>query len=354
MSNLLGNTMTTEANLELYKQLDKELGKLCKGAYSGKGNKSIEVNTDFVLTLSDSFNSAFGGIAPGRIYELFGPEGSSKSTLALFITRSMQAEGKTVVWLDIESTFTEDYAEKCGVDVEELIFMRPDTMNEAMEVIRAVSKSELVDLVVIDSVAAMSPADDFDRDMGSSVLATKARMLSQALPQLIAHCKRSGCTLLFINQERAFNFAGYGPKTTTTGGNALPYYSSVRIKMTRTGTVDSKGQTVGMKYRADAKKNKVWYPFGSYEFQVRLMSPEYDNCGLDLEYDLYRAACDRGLVEKKGAWFSFGDFKIQGEEAFISRIRDDEDFRETIKEALNASQEDSQEYDSGSAQGEEE
>lgn len=196
-------------SVDKYKLLDQQLKKLCKGGvYSSKGTKSINVERNFVPTLSPGFNKAFGGIALGRIYELFGPEGSSKSTLALFLVKSMQAAGKTCVWLDLEGTFTEDYADLCGVDMEELIYMAPDTMNEAMEVLRAVTSNEIIDFVVVDSVAAMSPAEDFDRDIGSGVIASKARIMSQSLPQIISLCKKSQSTVLFINQERTANIGG--------------------------------------------------------------------------------------------------------------------------------------------------
>lgn len=350
--------MSEEDNkLKQYKELDKQLSKLCKGTYSGFGTRTIETSVDFIPTLSSGFDKTFGGIAPGRIYEIYGPEGSSKSTLALFLTKSMQAQGKVCAWLDVEATFTDEYGHKCGVDIEELMFMRPDTMNEAMEVTRAMAKSNLVDFIVIDSVAALTPSDDFDREAGSSVIATKARMFSQMLPQLTALCKSSGCTLLFINQQRAANLGGYGPKTTTTGGSALRYACSVRIEMASTGVIDSKGEVVGMKIRAKAKKNKVWYPFGVYEFQIRTMNQDTDFCGLDLEHDLYSSAVSLGLVTRSGAWYNFGEHKVQGEENFVSKIRNEPEFKQLIQEAIdNASQEknSTERHDSISTEGEEE
>lgn len=328
-----------ESVIDKYKILDQQLKKLCKGVYSGKGQQSISVDQELYPTLSPGFNKAFGGIAKGRIYELYGPEGSSKSTLALFIVSSLQKLGLTCVWLDLEATFTKDYAELCGVDVSELIYMSPDTMNEAMEVLRAVTANDLISLVVVDSVAAMAPAEDFDRDIGSSVLASKARMMSQSLPQITSNCKKTGCSVVFINQERTGAIGGYGPSTTTTGGKALPYACSVRIKTSRIGKIESKGEVVGLKVRADAVKNKVWIPFGSYEYQIRLLAEDSDFCGVDIIYDLFVDAVDLSLIKKAGSWISFEDEKIQGEENFISRIRSDEKFKERIEIAIKQAKE---------------
>lgn len=323
---------TNEDNIDRYKSLDQQLKKLCKNSvYSGVGDNSITVNVELLPTLSPGFNKAFGGIALGRIYELYGPEGSSKSTLALFLVASMQALGKTCVWLDLEGTFTKEYAELCGVDVSALIYTSPDTMNEAMEVVRAVTGNNLIDFVVVDSVAAMSPEEDFDRDIGSGVIASKARIMSQSLPQIVSLCKKSNCSLLFINQERVANIGGYGPSTGTTGGKALPYACSVRIKMARTGKIEAKGEVVGLKIRADAVKNKVWYPFGSYEFQIRLMSEDSDSCGVDVVYDTYTDGMELGVLRRAGAWYYFGEEKEQGEEAFIARMRNDDEFRTAIE-----------------------
>lgn len=318
-------------HIEEYKALDRQLSSLGSGYKGLTTRKSFEESLTFISTNCISLDRAIKGIVPGRLYECFGAQGSGKSSLALYITSSMQRAGKVCLWIDAEACFTEDYARACGVDIDSLIVIRPDNMNEALEAVRIGSSSGLVGFIVLDSIASLVPKDEFEKEVGGGMVATRARILSSLLPQIVKHCSDTGCTCFFINQERSCNLTTPGVKSTTVGGAALPYYSSVRLDLNRCGWIENKsGEKIGFEVSIATVKNKTFTPFK--KAQISILYPSDINIGgIDLLSDIIVNAIEQGVILKSGSWLTYKEEKVQGEAKFRELLVQKPELTSTIR-----------------------
>jgi recombination protein RecA len=322
------------SRMEEYKALDKQLAALGSGYKGITTRKGFEESLTYIPTGCISLDKAIKGIVPGRVYECFGPQGSGKSSLALYITSSMQRGGRVCLWIDAEACFTEEYAKACGVDIESLIVIRPENMNEALEAVRIAASSGLVGFIALDSVASLVPKDEFDKEVGGGMVATRARILSSVLPQIVKHCSDTKCIAFFINQERSANLTTPGVKSTTVGGAALPYYSSVRLDLNRCGWIEDKsGQKIGFEVSIVSVKNKTYTPFR--KAQVSILYPsETNRGGIDLIADVVSNGIEEGLILKSGSWLTYGEERLQGEAKFRELLVEKPYLREEIRNKI--------------------
>ena len=250
-----------------------------------------------------------GGVPKGRIIEIYGPESSGKTTLTLHIAAETQKAGGTVAFMDAEHALDTSYAQKLGVDIPNTLISQPDSGEQALEISDMLVRSGAVDLLVVDSVAALTPRAELEGDMGDSHMGLQARLMSQALRKLTGSISRSNCTLIFINQLRMKIGVMFGSPETTTGGNALKFYSSVRLDIRRIGAIKDKDEVVGNRTRVKVVKNKVAPPFRDIEFDIMYGQ------GISAEGDILDLAVSHKIVEKAGAWYSYQKEKIgQGRE----------------------------------------
>lgn len=273
-----------------------------------------------------------GGIPKGRIVEVYGPESSGKTTLVQHIIAEAQNMGGTAALIDAEHAFDPSYAQKTGVKVDELLVSQPDTGEQALEIAETLIRSNAVDLVAIDSVAALVPRAEIEGDIGDSHVAMQARLMSQALRRLTSAISRSNCTVIFTNQLRSKIGVMFGNPETTTGGKALKYYASVRIEVRRIQSIKGTGEDVtGIRVVAKVVKNKVAPPFRKAEFDIMF------NGGISKEGNLLDVGVDMGLVKKSGAWYEFNGEKIgQGKEAARQYLKDNIKVREEIEKKIRA------------------
>jgi len=251
-----------------------------------------------------------GGIPKGRVIEIYGPESSGKTTLTLHAIAEIQKAGGQAAFIDAEHALDPEYAKRIGVNTADLLVSQPDTGEQALEIVETLVRSNAVDLVVIDSVAALTPRAEIEGDMGDAHMGLQARLMSQALRKLTSIISRTKCTVIFINQIRMKIGVMFGNPETTTGGNALKFYSSVRLDIRRTGQLKSGEDIIGNSVRVKVVKNKVAAPFKTAEFEIMY------NHGISREGDLLELAVKHGLIGKAGAWFDYGEEKIgQGKEA---------------------------------------
>lgn len=302
-------------------QIEKQFG---KGSIMNlSGDNKIDIET--IPTGSISLDLALGGGIPkGRIIEIYGPESSGKTTLTLHVVAEIQKEGGTAAFVDAEHALDPAYAKKLGVDIEKLLVSQPDSGEQALEIVETLVRSNAVDLVVIDSVAALVPQAEIEGDMGDSHMGLQARLMSQALRKLTSIISRSNCTVIFINQLRMKIGVMFGNPETTTGGNALKFYASVRMDIRRASQIKTGEEIIGNRVRVKVVKNKVAPPFRQAEFDIMY------NQGISVEGDVLDLATERGIVEKAGAWFSYnGENVAQGREAAKQYLKDNP---KTLKE----------------------
>ena len=287
---------------EALSQIEKQFG---KGTVMKMGDREI-VDIPSVSTGSLGLDIALGigGLPKGRVIEIFGPESSGKTTLTLQAIAECQKAGGTAAFIDAEHALDPNYAEKLGVNVDELLLSQPDTGEQALEVTDMLVKSGSVDLVVIDSVAALTPRAEIEGDMGDHHMGLQARLMSQALRKITGNIQRSNCMVIFINQIRMKIGVMFGNPETTTGGNALKFYSSVRLDIRRIGAVKEGEEVVGNETRVKVVKNKVSPPFKQAEFQI--MYGE----GINTEGEILELGQKLELVEKSGSWYSHNGEKI--------------------------------------------
>ena len=299
-------------------QIDKHFG---KGTLMKLGD-SQDVAVDSIQTGSPSLNAALGvgGIPKGRVTEIYGAESSGKSTLTYHIMASAQRSNGTAAYIDAEHALDPSYAGRCGVDIENLLITQPDTAEQALEICEYLVKSSAVDVVVIDSVAAMVPKAELEGDMGDTHVGLQARLMSQALRKLTSSISKSNCLVIFINQIRLKIGVMFGSPETTAGGNALKFYSSVRLDIRRIGAIKDKDDIVGNQTRVKVVKNKVAPPFRTVEFDI--MYGE----GISKHGELIDLGVAADIIDKAGAWFSYNDQRIgQGKENAKKYLKDNPD-----------------------------
>jgi len=284
-------------------QIEKQFG---KGSIMRLGEKEVAKDLDVVSTGSLGLDLALGvgGLPRGRVVEIYGPESSGKTTLALSVIAQMQKMGGTAAFIDAEHALDPQYAQKLGCNVSELLISQPDNGEQALEITDMLVRSGSVDVVVIDSVAALTPKAEIEGEMGEPQMGLQARLMSQALRKLTANIKRSNTLVIFINQIRMKIGVMFGNPETTTGGNALKFYASVRIDIRRTGSIKKGEEVIGNETRAKVVKNKVAPPFRQAEFDILYGE------GISREGEIVELGVLYKLIEKSGAWYSYGKDRI--------------------------------------------
>ncbi|MEW7972407.1 MAG: recombinase RecA [Candidatus Thiodiazotropha endolucinida] len=309
-------------------QIEKQFG---KGSVMRMGDTNAIRNIDAISTGSLSLDIALGigGLPKGRVVEIYGPESSGKTTLTLQVVAEAQKMGGTAAFIDAEHALDPQYAEKLGVNVDELLVSQPDTGEQALEITDMLVRSGAVDLVVIDSVAALTPKAEIEGDMGDSHVGLQARLMSQALRKLTANIKRTNCLVIFINQIRMKIGVMFGNPETTTGGNALKFYSSVRLDIRRTGAIKKGDEVVGNDTRVKVVKNKVAPPFKQVQFEILYGE------GISHEGEIIELGVQRGIIDKSGAWYSYNGDRIgQGKENVRNFLKENPDISEAIESRI--------------------
>ena len=289
-------------------QIERQFG---KGSIMKLGGENViqEIEATSTGSLGLDIALGIGGLPKGRIVEIFGPESSGKTTLTLHCVAEEQKQGGVCAFVDAEHALDPQYAKKLGVDLDELLISQPDTGEQALEITDTLVRSGAVSLIVVDSVAALTPKSELEGDMGDSNVGVQARLMSQAMRKLTGSISRSNCMVVFINQIRMKIGVMFGSPETTTGGNALKFYSSVRLDIRRIGAIKDRDEVVGNATRVKVVKNKVAPPFKQVEFDI--MYGE----GISKTGELLDLGVKAGVVEKSGAWYSYGDERIgQGRE----------------------------------------
>ncbi len=283
-------------------QIEKQFG---KGSIMKLGDtQALDVEAVSTGSLSLDVALGIGGLPMGRIVEIFGPESSGKTTLTLSVIAQAQKEGKTCAFIDAEHALDPIYAAKLGVDVKELLVSQPDNGEQALEICDALVRSGAVDVIVVDSVAALTPKAEIEGEMGDSHMGLQARLMSQALRKLTAQIKSANCLVVFINQIRMKIGVMFGNPETTTGGNALKFYASVRLDIRRVGSIKEGEEVIGNETRVKVVKNKVAAPFRQVDFQILYGE------GISKNGELIELGVKHKLVEKSGAWYSYQGEKI--------------------------------------------
>jgi recombination protein RecA len=274
-----------------------------------------------------------GGIPKGRIIEIYGPESSGKTTLTLHAIAEVQKSGGTAAFIDAEHALDPAYAKRIGVDIENLLLSQPDNGEQALEIVETLVRSNAVDLIVVDSVAALVPRAEIEGEMGDSHMGLQARLMSQALRKLTGIISRSKATVIFINQIRMKIGVMFGNPETTTGGNALKFYSSVRMDIRRIGQIKQGEDVIGNRTRVKIVKNKIAPPFRQAEFDIMY------NKGISKSGDVLDLAADQGIIDKTGAWYALGDTKIgQGREAAKTYLEDNPKLMDEVTKKILASE----------------
>jgi recombination protein RecA len=311
-------------------QIEKQFG---KGAVMRMGDVSAVRDVAVISTGSLGLDIALGvgGLPRGRVVEIYGPESSGKTTLTLQVIAEAQKAGGTAAFIDAEHALDPGYAEKLGVNVDELLVSQPDTGEQALEITDMLVRSGSIDVVVVDSVAALTPKAEIEGDMGDSHMGLQARLMSQALRKLTANIKRSNTMVIFINQIRMKIGVMFGNPETTTGGNALKFYASVRMDIRRTGAIKKGDEIIGNETRVKVVKNKMAPPFKQAEFQILYGE------GISLEAELIDLGVQHGIVEKSGAWYSYGADRIgQGKDNVREFLKQNPDTAAEIEGRLRA------------------
>ncbi len=309
-------------------QIEKQFG---KGSVMRLGDGSSIANIDAVSTGSIGLDVALGigGLPKGRVVEIYGPEASGKTTLTLQVVAEAQKMGGTAAFVDAEHALDPQYAEKLGVNVDELLVSQPDTGEQALEITDMLVRSGAVDVIVVDSVAALTPKAEIEGEMGDSHVGLQARLMSQALRKLTGNIKRSNAMVVFINQIRMKIGVMFGSPETTTGGNALKFYSSVRLDIRRIGAIKKGDEVIGNQTRVKVVKNKVSPPFKMAEFEILYGE------GISREGEIIELGVQHGLVDKAGSWYSYGSDRIgQGKENVREFLRANPDVAAEIEQKI--------------------
>lgn len=311
-------------------QIEKQYG---KGAVMRLGDPSAQMNVETIPTGSLSLDIALGlgGIPKGRIIEIFGPESSGKTTVTLHMIAEVQKRGGIAGFIDAEHALDPAYAKNIGVDINNLYISQPDNGEQALEITETMVRSGAIDIVVVDSVAALVPKAEIDGDMGDAHMGLQARLMSQALRKLTAVISKSNCTVVFINQLREKLGVMFGNPETTTGGRALKFYASVRLDVRRTEALKANGEVIGNRTRVKVVKNKVSPPFKEAEFDIMFGE------GISHAGDVLDLAVDEDIINKSGAWFAYNGNKIgQGRENARQYLKDNPNVLFEIEQKVRA------------------
>mgnify|MGYP003571341839 CR=1 FL=1 len=313
-------------------QIEKEHG---KGSIMKLGeNRAMNVTSVSTGSLTLDMALGVGGIPKGRIIEIYGPESSGKTTLALHCVAEVQKTGGNAAYIDVENALDPIYAKALGINIDELLVSQPDSAEQALDITEALVRSGALDIIVIDSVAALVPQQEVDAEMGSSQVAVQARLMSQALRKLTGAISKTECIVIFINQLRMKVGVMYGNPETTPGGNALKYYASVRIDVRRTETLKNGSVSYGNRTKCKVVKNKVAPPFRTAEFDIIYGK------GISKSSEIIDAGVELGLIEKSGAWFSYeGDRIGQGKDKARAFLESHPDIMSEIEERIKAADE---------------
>lgn len=323
-------TDKTKALAAALTQIERQYG---KGSVMRLGDESVAKDIDVISTGSLGLDVALGigGLPKGRIVEIYGPESSGKTTLTLQTIAECQKLGGTAAFVDAEHALDPSYAAKLGVNVDELLVSQPDTGEQGLEITDMLVRSGAVDMVVVDSVAALTPKAEIEGDMGDSHMGLQARLMSQALRKLTANIKKSNTLVIFINQIRMKIGVMFGNPETTTGGNALKFYSSVRLDIRRTGAIKKGDEILGNETRVKVVKNKVAPPFRQVNFDILY------NEGISREGEIIDMGVAQGLVDKAGAWYSYKGEKIgQGKDNVRNFLKENTDIAAEIDAQIRA------------------
>jgi len=309
-------------------QIEKQFG---KGAVMRLGDSGVDTTIGVISTGSLSLDIALGigGLPRGRVIEVYGPESSGKTTLALQVIAECQKKGGAAAFVDAEHALDPTYAEKLGVNIDDLLVSQPDTGEQALEITDMLVRSSAVDVVVVDSVAALTPKAEIEGDMGDSHMGLQARLMSQALRKLTGNIQRSNTMVIFINQIRMKIGVMFGSPETTTGGNALKFYASVRLDIRRIGAIKRGDEVIGNETRVKVVKNKVAPPFKQCEFEILYGE------GSSREGELIDLGVKNGMIEKAGAWYSYNDERIgQGKDNVRTFLKQHPEMAEDIDKRL--------------------
>lgn len=330
-------SMSDKRNADKQKALDSALAQIerqfGKGSIMklGADNPVAEIEATSTGSLGLDIALGIGGLPKGRIVEIYGPESSGKTTLTLHCVAEEQKKGGVCAFVDAEHALDPQYARKLGVNLDELLISQPDTGEQALEITDTLVRSGAVSMVVVDSVAALTPKSELEGDMGDSNVGVQARLMSQAMRKLTGSIARSNCMVIFINQIRMKIGVMFGSPETTTGGNALKFYSSVRLDIRRIGAIKDRDEVVGNQTRVKVVKNKVAPPFKQVEFDI--MYGE----GISKNGELLDLGVKAGVVEKSGAWFSYGDERIgQGRENAKNFLKEHSEIAWEIEDKIRA------------------
>jgi recombination protein RecA len=310
-------------------QIEKQFG---KGAIMRLGdNQAMDIEAISTGSLGIDIALGIGGLPCGRVVEIYGPESSGKTTLTLQVIAQAQKDGKTCAFVDAEHALDPVYAEKLGVNIDDLLVSQPDTGEQALEICDMLVRSGAVDVVIVDSVAALTPKAEIEGEMGDTHVGLQARLMSQALRKLTGNIKRSNTLCIFINQIRMKIGVMFGNPETTTGGNALKFYSSVRIDIRRIGAIKDGDEVVGNETRVKIVKNKVAPPFKQAEFQIMYGQ------GISKEAELIDLGVKQKLVEKAGAWYSYNGNRIgQGKANCVKYLKENVEISNEIEQKIRA------------------
>jgi recombination protein RecA len=322
------NTEKAKALAAALAQIEKQFG---KGSIMRLGEGEAVEDIQVVSTGSLGLDIALGvgGLPRGRVIEIYGPESSGKTTLTLQVVAQMQAIGGTCAFIDAEHALDVQYAQKLGVNLQDLLISQPDTGEQALEIVDSLVRSGAVDLVIIDSVAALTPKAELEGEMGDSLPGLQARLMSQALRKLTATIKKTNCTVIFINQIRMKIGVMFGSPETTTGGNALKFYASVRLDIRRTGSIKKGEEVIGSETRVKVVKNKVSPPFKTAEFDILYGE------GISREGEIIDMGVLAQVVDKSGAWYAYKGEKIgQGKDNAREFLRENPDVAVEIENRI--------------------
>jgi len=310
-------------------QIEKQFG---KGSIMKLGDeKRVDIEVIPTGALSLDLALGVGGVPKGRIVEIYGPESSGKTTLALHILTEAQKKGEAVAFIDAEHAFDPTYAKNIGLDIDNLYISQPDFGEQALEILETLVRSSAFGVIVVDSVAALTPRAEIEGEMGDSHMGLQARLMSQALRKITAISSKAGTTIIFLNQLRMKIGVMFGNPETTTGGNALKFYASIRMDIRQKDKITKDGVVIGHSRKVKVVKNKVAPPFKEATFNM--IYP----FGIDKESSILDAAIETGIVEKSGAWIKYGDQQLaQGREGTIELLKEDKKLRDKIEKEVRA------------------